>query len=187
MSERTRRERVLSVSQYLSSRQDRGQVSGAYLSCFLVARKPPSALKRGGAHLKGALTAPTNNPCISVVLHSDDSEALIVLVRAQSNQEPVETRAKSSQPVSDPSRRDPHEPGCNEALIDEPSQLVNQPQPLRVTTMKLLQVCFEQGDNYPSGTQALHILQNKPHAIWAEFHIVVDVVIYFRRALRARI
>ena len=70
--------------------------AGAYLSCFLVAWKSPSALKRGGAHQKGGgdvLTAPTNNQCISSVLCSSDSEALIVLVRTQSNQEPVEMRA----------------------------------------------------------------------------------------------
>ena len=48
----------------------------AYLIiCFLVAWKPPSALKREGAHQKGggdALTALTNNPCVSAVLHSDE-------------------------------------------------------------------------------------------------------------------
>ena len=36
----------------------KGGTTGAHLSCFLVARKPPSALKRGGAHRKGGDACP---------------------------------------------------------------------------------------------------------------------------------
>ena len=76
------------------------QAAGAYLSCFPVAQKPLSTQKGRGS-LKGrwdVLTVPTNNPRISAV-HSDDSEMLIVFVRAQSYQEPVETRAWPRQSV----------------------------------------------------------------------------------------
>ena len=46
-----------------------GDDTGAYFSCFLVARKPPSALKRGGAHLEvgGDALHYEVHPCNSTV------------------------------------------------------------------------------------------------------------------------
>ena len=56
---------------------DGNPFSGMYLSCFLVAWKPP-APKGGGAHRNSASTAPTNNLRVAVRYYNQRcNEALI--------------------------------------------------------------------------------------------------------------
>ena len=162
----------------------------------------PSVLKRGGAHQEGggdALTAPTNNPCMCAVLHS-----LTVLIRGQSNQEPVETTASPSQnlvsaPLPSPPSTCNNLDHCNEALIvciefspasraiGLASLLVNQPQALCVTMGSnegFTSSSVQRGDNYPSESithGACNIQQTMQ--IWAEFYIIVDMVINFHRTM----